>query len=114
MSLLQWANNGWVRPHTTSPQESASIEMHGSTSSRGYSLSRTPNTVTIVHPEPGEVDRADPSLEEGLPMSLLEAMATELPVVVSTVGAMPDVIRDRVEGLLVPPSDVARLTSALT
>lgn len=21
MSLLQWANNGWVRPHTTSPQE---------------------------------------------------------------------------------------------
>jgi glycogen(starch) synthase len=46
-------------------------------------------------------------------MSLLEAMATELPVVVSTVGAMPDVIRDRVEGLLVPPSDVGRLTTAL-
>lgn len=54
-----------------------------------------------------------PSLEEGLPMSLLEAMATELPVVVSTVGAMPDVVRDRREGLLVPPGDSVRLTSAL-
>jgi glycosyltransferase involved in cell wall biosynthesis len=54
-----------------------------------------------------------PSLEEGLPMSLLEAMATELPVVVSTVGAMPDVVRDRQEGLLIPPGDVLRLTSAL-
>jgi glycosyltransferase involved in cell wall biosynthesis len=54
-----------------------------------------------------------PSLEEGLPMSLLEAMAAELPIVVSTVGAMPDVVRDRREGLLVPPGDTAQLTAAL-
>ena len=54
-----------------------------------------------------------PSLAEGLPMSLLEAMAAQLPVVVTTVGAMPEVIKHRHDGLLVPPNDAAALASAL-
>ncbi len=54
-----------------------------------------------------------PSLAEGLPMALLEAMAARLPVVVTSVGAMPEVVRDGIEGFLIPPDDVAALRDAL-
>ncbi len=54
-----------------------------------------------------------PSLAEGLPMALLEAMASKLPVVVTRVGAMPEVVRDEVEGLLVDPEDAPALAAAL-
>lgn len=54
-----------------------------------------------------------PSLNEGLPMALLEAMAIGLPPVVSAVGAMPEVVRHDVDGLVVPPSDAVALAAAL-
>jgi glycosyltransferase involved in cell wall biosynthesis len=54
-----------------------------------------------------------PSLAEGLPMALLEAMASGLPVVVTRVGAMPEVVRDGQEGLLVPAGDAQALADAL-
>ncbi len=54
-----------------------------------------------------------PSLAEGLPMALLEAMAARLPVVVTRVGAMPGVVREEVEGLLVAPGDAQALAAAL-
>jgi glycosyltransferase involved in cell wall biosynthesis len=45
------------------------------------------------------------SLSEGLPLSLLEAMAASLPVVVTDVGGMPEVVRHGETGFIVPPSD---------
>ncbi len=54
-----------------------------------------------------------PSLTEGLPITLLEAMASEVPVVVTDVGGIPEVVEDRVTGLLVPPADVTALRQAI-
>lgn len=50
---------------------------------------------------------------EGLPISLLEAMANNTPVVVTSVGGIPELIRDGYNGILVPPQNEARLASAL-
>lgn len=46
-----------------------------------------------------------PSLEEGMPQSLLQALATERAVVASSVGGVPEVILNGETGLLVPPRD---------
>lgn len=54
-----------------------------------------------------------PSLAEGLPVVLLEAMSAGLACVVSSVGAMPEAIQDGVTGLLVSPGDQQALTAAL-
>ena len=54
-----------------------------------------------------------PSLSEGLPLALVEAMSFGLPVVVTRVGGVPEVVTDGAEGLLVPPSDPTALAAAL-
>jgi glycosyltransferase involved in cell wall biosynthesis len=54
-----------------------------------------------------------PSYDETLPMSVLEAMSAGVPVVVSAVGALPEVVVDGVSGYLVAPGDTASLKRSL-
>jgi glycosyltransferase involved in cell wall biosynthesis len=68
---------------------------------------------------PGHYQRAGvavlPSLteSESFGMTLVEAMACACPVVGSAVGGIPFVVRDGVDGLLVPPGDPVALAEAL-
>ena len=54
-----------------------------------------------------------PSLNEGLPMTVLESMAASRPVVATRVGAIPSVIKDGENGLLVDPRDADGLRNAI-
>lgn len=55
-----------------------------------------------------------PSYGEGLPVSLLEAMSVGLPVIVTPIGAMGEIVQDEVNGFIVPVGNDAALTAALT
>jgi glycosyltransferase involved in cell wall biosynthesis len=54
-----------------------------------------------------------PSLFEGLPMTAIESLASECPIVASAVDGTPEVVLHDKTGLLVPPGDSASLTHAI-
>lgn len=54
-----------------------------------------------------------PSLHEGLPLVLLEAMAASLAIVATNVGGIPDAVFDGVNGLLVEPSHPEQFAAAI-
>lgn len=74
-----------------------------------YDLGISRNVVFLGHREDtGELLQALdifvlPSLSEGIPMALLEAMAASRAVVASRVGGIPEIVEDGSEGLLVDP-----------
>lgn len=54
-----------------------------------------------------------PSLTEGMPMSILEAMASNLPIIATEVGSLGEVL-DEGCGILIPPGEVAALAEAMS
>jgi glycosyltransferase involved in cell wall biosynthesis len=71
----------------------------------------TPQTVS------GQLNQLDilvePSLQEGLGMSVMQAMATGVPVVATGVGGLYDLIEDGVTGVMVPAADPEALADAI-
>ena len=63
------------------------------------------------------LDRADifalASFAEGVPVALMEAMAMEVPCVSTCVAGIPELIRNGLDGLLVPASSAEAMASAL-
>lgn len=54
-----------------------------------------------------------PSAWENFPHTVVEALAVGCPMIATTVGGVPEVVRDGENGLLVPPGDSAALAAAL-
>lgn len=54
-----------------------------------------------------------PSLDEGLPMALLEAMAARKPIIASNIGGIPKAVQNDQTGLLIRPADVEQLSEAI-
>jgi glycosyltransferase involved in cell wall biosynthesis len=54
-----------------------------------------------------------PSLTEGTPLSIIEAMSMKLPVIASRVGGIPELISDEETGLLVNPGNPEEITEAV-
>lgn len=54
-----------------------------------------------------------PSYNEGLPISILEAMSWGVPVISTTVGGIPELVREGCDGFLISPGDVSSLATRL-
>lgn len=74
---------------------------------------------TVMEIVRGATVFAAPSVEladghrDGIPVSMMEAMAVGVPVVASDVSGIPELVVDRSTGLLVPPGDPHRLADAI-
>lgn len=75
-------------------------------------IRRVPHSEICAH-----MQRADvfvlPSLSEGLPVSLMEAMAMELPVVATRITGIPELVDDGLNGFLVEPRDAEALSDRM-
>ena len=55
-----------------------------------------------------------PSVKEGFPWAVLEAMAAKLPVIATRVGAIPEIIEDGVSGYIIEPSNSDQIVERVT
>lgn len=65
-----------------------------------------------------ELSKADilihPTYHEGFGLSLVEAEMCQLPIIASNVGSIPEIVKDGVNGILVPPKNSKALALAIT
>ncbi len=54
-----------------------------------------------------------PSLSEGLPLAIIEAMASGLPIVASDVGGIPELVKEKVNGFLIKPTSFNSIEKAI-
>ncbi len=101
---LVFLGEGPARPQLE--QQARGLGLEGSLSFRGFQ-DRVADYLdladALVHP----------SLTEGMPNVVLEAMAAGRPVVATRVGGIPELLADEESGLLVPPRDPAALAQAV-
>jgi glycosyltransferase involved in cell wall biosynthesis len=67
---------------------------------------------------PDHINAADvfvlPTLrKEGLPLSILEAMACKIPVIASDIGGNASAVKNGINGILIPPGDIAQLEESI-
>ena len=55
-----------------------------------------------------------PSYNEGLPISILEAMSYNLPIISTKVGGIPEVLKNEYNGYLINPGDLIALENAIS
>ena len=105
----------WLGPTPIGPADLARVETFGLGDGFRYLTARDfgptrRDYLTLLR----EADMfALPSLQEGLPLALLEAMALAVPVVASRVNAVPEAVDHEVHGLLIKPDDVDSLVEAI-
>ncbi|MGH2515388.1 MAG: glycosyltransferase family 4 protein, partial [Ktedonobacterales bacterium] len=73
----------------------------------------TPNSDTLLRLYADADIFVFPSLADCAPLAIPEAMAASLPIVTTRVGAIPEMVTDGAQGLMVAPGDVDALTSAI-
>ena len=54
-----------------------------------------------------------PSLSEGLPIALLEAMSSGVPSIASAVGGINEIINNNIGGIIITPRDTVAITNAV-
>jgi len=91
----------------------AALEAHVARAGLGARV-RLPGAVSPMQPLYAASDVfCMPSFHEGLSNACLEASAAGLPLVVTSVGGLPEIVAHGVTGEVVPPGDVAALAAAL-
>lgn len=94
-------------------EEMANLKELASSSGYGDRI-RLPGMISNIHEVLAACDLyVNSSRVEGLPMTLLEAMANGRPLVATRVGGNPEVVQDGVTGLLVPSDDPVKLADAI-
>jgi glycosyltransferase involved in cell wall biosynthesis/peptidoglycan/xylan/chitin deacetylase (PgdA/CDA1 family) len=84
------------------------IILHGSLSRSEVARLMARADVVVLASSPTKDGR-----REGIPVSLMEAMASGLPVVATAISGVPELVESGTSGLLVPPGDVVELADAL-
>lgn len=80
---------------------------------RAVLAGRIPHDEVVAHYAAADVVVMPSTGPEAFPLPVLEAFASELPVVASEIGGLPEIVHDGVNGRLVGPGDADALAEAL-